>query len=81
MGLLERREGGQVPAVTKGKSTFKGRPPSRFAVIEGMKRGLTAKETAYEYGYHIRAVQEAAERMGKSFAYAGGGRPPKYPQP
>jgi hypothetical protein len=67
--------------VTKGNSTFKGRPPSRFAVIEGMKRGLTAKETAYEYGYHIRAVQEAAERMGKSFAYAGVGRPPKYPQP
>jgi len=65
--------------VNKGKLTFKGRPPSRFAVIEGMKRGLTAKETAYEYGYGLRAVQEAASRMGLSFHYAGIGRPPKHP--
>jgi hypothetical protein len=44
-----------------------------------MKRGLTAKETAYEYGYGLRAVQEAASRMGLSFPYAGVGRPPKHP--
>lgn len=63
----------------KGCSTYKGRPPARFAVLEGMRHGMTAKETAYAYQYSIRAVQMAAARMKLSFAYIGLGRPPKHP--
>ena len=56
-----------------------GKPPARLAVLEGIKHGLTAKETAYAYQYGLRAVQEAANRMGLSFVYSGTGRPPKHP--
>jgi hypothetical protein len=50
----------------------------REAVVEGIKHGMTAKETAYAYEYGLRAVQEAANRMGVSFVYSGTGRPPKH---
>lgn len=53
--------------------------PARIAVIEGMKRGLTCKETACEYKHTIRAVQEAARRMKLAFIYTGYGRPPVHP--
>ena len=43
--------------------TYRGRPPARFAVLKGMRQGITAKETAYAYGYSICAVQMAAARM------------------
>jgi hypothetical protein len=56
-----------------------GKPPARLAVVEGIKHGMTAKETAYAYEYGLRAVQEAANRMGVSFVYSGTGRPPKHP--
>lgn len=56
-----------------------GKPPAHYAVRQGMRDGLTAKETAFEHDLTIRAVQEAARRMGKSFVYSGFGRPPKYP--
>ena len=56
-----------------------GRPPARLAVLEGIRHGLTAKETAYAYQYGLRAVQEAANRMKVSFIYSGTGRPPKHP--
>jgi hypothetical protein len=56
-----------------------GRPPARLAVLEGIRHGLTAKETAYAYQYGLRAVQESARRMKVSFVYSGTGRPPKHP--
>jgi hypothetical protein len=55
-----------------------GKPPARLAVLEGIKHGMTAKETAYSYEHSLRAVQEAARRMGVSFVYSGTGRPPKH---
>jgi len=55
-----------------------GKPPARLAVVEGIKHGMTAKETAYAYQHGLRAVQEAANRMKVSFIYAGIGRPPKH---
>ena len=55
-----------------------GKPPARLAVLEGIKHGMTAKETAYSYEHSLRAVQEAARRMKVSFVYSGTGRPPKH---
>jgi hypothetical protein len=53
--------------------------PARLAVVEGMKRGLTCKETAFEYNHSIRAVQEAARRMKLAFVWTGYGRQPVHP--
>lgn len=61
------------------RSVFKGRPTARLAVLEGMRRGLTSKETAFEYNLSLRAVQMAACRMKLSFRYVGMGRPPRHP--
>ena len=57
-----------------------GKAPARVSVLDGMRAGLTCKETAFEYDLTIRAVQEAARRLGLSFIYSGYGRRPKYPQ-
>jgi hypothetical protein len=57
---------------------FKNRHPARFAVIDGIIRRLTSKEIAYEYGYRLGTIQEAARRMKVSFIYSGYGRRPKY---
>lgn len=64
--------------MSRQKINCYGRPPARLAVLEGIKHGLTAKETAYSYEYSLRAVQEAAARMKVSFVYSGTGRPPKH---
>lgn len=55
-----------------------GKPPARTIVPQAIARGLTTKEAAYEYGYSLRAVQEAANRMKMSFVWVGFGRPPKH---
>jgi hypothetical protein len=56
------------------------KPPAKTAVVAGIRRGLSSKETAYEYGYTLRALHEAARRMKVSFPYTGTGRPPRYVQ-
>ena len=56
-----------------------GNPPARLAVLEGIKDGLTCKETAFKYNHSIRAIQEAARRMQVAFVYSGYGRHPKFP--
>ena len=56
-----------------------GKPPARLAVLEGMKHGLTSKETAYAYGYSMRSIQMAASRMKVAFKPVGMGRPPLHP--
>ena len=55
-----------------------GKPPARTIIPQAIAQGLTTKEAAYEYGYSLRAIQEAANRMKMSFVYAGTGRPPKH---
>jgi hypothetical protein len=55
-----------------------GKPPARTIVPQAIARGLTTKEAAYEYGYSLRAIQEAANRMKMSFVWIGTGRPPKH---
>lgn len=57
------------------------KPPAKTAVVDGIKRGLSSKETAYHYGYTLRSLQEAARRMKVSFPSTGIGRPPKYGRP
>lgn len=52
---------------------------SRQAVLLGIERGWTSKETAFETGWNINAIQLAAFRLRRSLAYAGVGRKPTYP--
>ena len=62
---------------TKTKNRY-GLPPARTIIPQAIAQGLTTKEAAYEYGYTLRAVQEAANRMKMSFVWVGFGRPPKH---
>jgi len=55
-----------------------GKPPARTIIPQAIAQGLTTKEAAYEYGYSLRAIQEAANRMKMSFVWVGFGRPPKH---
>ena len=58
-----------------------GKPPARTIIPQAIGRGLTTKEAAYEYGYTLRAIQEAANRLKMSFVWVGFGRPPKHSNP
>ena len=51
---------------------------SRQAVLLGLQRKWTAKETAFETGWTINAIQTCAGRMKVSLVYAGVGRKPTY---
>ena len=68
---------GDAMAMMVGHIEVKG--DAHRMMLEFSNEWNAAKETAYEYGYGLRAVQEAASRMGLSFPYAGVGRPPKHP--
>jgi hypothetical protein len=50
----------------------------REAVVLGVKKGWTVKETAFETNWNKNSLQSYAARMLLSFAYGGKGHKPKF---
>lgn len=54
---------------------------ARQAVQYGLDNDRTAKETAFETGWSLNAIQTTASRMRVSFVYSGVGKRPRLPHP
>lgn len=51
------------------------------AVMIGIERGWTVKETAFETGWSIRKIQKVCHRTGLRLAYGGQGPKPGWVHP